>query len=176
MVRGWAVTDLEGTNLRSFRLLFECHRTARAQRGVPPRGIIEALNVIEHVRFGLVSRAVRFSRCAFGLEQGEETLHRGMVSDVASSAHAPGDAVVGQEPMEGLTGVWAAPICVMPNGLRLASPPDGHPECIGDTLPGQRRMHGLADDPSREANHNRRDGVAAFGGSEAGEMGLFSDN
>ena len=89
-----------------------------------PPGIIEALDVIKHVGFGLVSRAVRFGRREFGLERGEEALHRSIAPDIASSAHATGHTVVGQEPLKGLVGVLAPPIGVMQDGLRLASPPD----------------------------------------------------
>jgi len=71
---------------------------------VPPRGIVETLNVINHVRFGVVSRAVRFRRGAFGLERREEALHRGIVPAVAGSAHATGHAVVSEESLKGLTG------------------------------------------------------------------------
>ena len=72
---------------------------------MPSRGIVEALDVIEHVGFGLVSRAVHLARRPFDLERGEEALHRGIVPDVGHPAHATGHAVVGQEPLEGLTGV-----------------------------------------------------------------------
>ena len=79
---------------------------------MPSPGIVEALDVIEHVRFGLVSRAVRLVRRPFGLERGEEVLHRGIVPDVVGPAHATDHAVVGQEPLEGLAGVLAAPLRV----------------------------------------------------------------
>ena len=115
---------------------------------MPPPEIIEALDVIEHVGFGLVSRTVRLVRCAFGLQRGEEALHRGIVPDIAGSAHATGHAVVSQEPLEGLTGVLAAPIGVMQDGLRLTSPPDRHHKRISDELRGHRRLHGPADDPA----------------------------
>ena len=138
---------------------------------MPPPGIIEALDVIEHVGFGLVSRAVRLVRRPFGLERGEEALHRGIVPAVAGSAHATGHAVVSQQPLEGLTGVLAAPIGMMQDGLRLASPPDRHHKCIGDQLRGHRRMHGPADDPSREEIHHRGHVEPAFGGPEIGEVG-----
>lgn len=133
-------------------------------------GIVEALNVIEHVRFGLVSRVVRLVRRPFGLERGEEALHRGIVPAVAGSAHATGHAVVGQESLEGRTGVLASSIGVMQHRLRRASPPDGHHECIGDQLRGHRRMHRPADDPSGEEIHHRRDVEPAFGGPEIGEV------
>ena len=136
----------------------------------PPK-IIEALDVIKHVRFGLVARAVRFRRGAFGLERGEEALHRGIVPAVAGSTHATGHAVVGQEPLEGLTGVLAPPIGVMQHGLRFTAPPDRHHKGIGDELRGHRRLHGPADDPAREQIHHRRDVEPAFGGPEIGEVG-----
>lgn len=75
---GWAAAGLVDTALHSFRLPFKLHRTEIAQRRVPPPGIIEAFDVIEHVRFGVVARAVRFRRGALGLERGEEALHRGL--------------------------------------------------------------------------------------------------
>jgi len=138
---------------------------------VPSPGIIEALDVIEHVGFGLVSRAIRLVRRPFGLERGEEALHRGIVPAVAGSAHATGHAVVSQQPLEGRTGVLAAPIGMMQDGLRLASPPDCHHQCIGDQLRGHRRMDGPADDPSREEIHHRGHVEPAFGGPEIGEVG-----
>ena len=84
----WAAAGFVDTSLRSFRLPFELHRTEIAQRRVPSRGIVEALDVIEHVGFGLVSRAILLVRRPFGLERGEEALHRGIVPDVAGPAHA----------------------------------------------------------------------------------------
>ena len=138
---------------------------------MPPPGIVEALDVIEHVGFGLGSRAVRLGRRAFGLQRGEEALHRRIVPDVAGPAHATDDAVVGQEPLEGLTGVLAPPIGVMQHGVGLASPPDRHHECIGDQLRGHRRTHGPPDHPSREEIHDRGDVEPAFGGPEIGEVG-----
>ena len=101
---------------------------------MPPPGIIETLDVIEHIGFGLVSRAVRFVRRAFSFQRGEEALHRGIVQAVAGSAHATGHAVVSQQPLERLTGVLAPPIGVMQHGLRLAAPPDRYHKDIGDQL------------------------------------------
>ena len=71
--------------------------------------------------------------------------------------------MVSQKSLEGFTGVLTAPSGVIQDGLRLASPPDCHHECIGDQLRGHRRMHRPADDPSREKIHNRSDVEPAFG-------------
>ena len=90
---------------------------------MPPFGIVEALDVIEYAGLGLGSRPVRLGRRAFGFQGGEDALHRRIVPDVAGPAHATDDAVVGQEPLEGLAGVLAAPTGVMPHGLGLAPPP-----------------------------------------------------
>ena len=83
-------------------------------------GIIEALNVVEYVGLGLDSRTVRLGCRAFSLQRGEDALYRRIVPDVAGPVHATGDAVVSQEPLEGLTGVLASPIRVMQHGLGLA--------------------------------------------------------
>jgi len=61
----WATAGLIDTSLRYSGLHFELHRTEIAQCGVPPLGIIEALDVIKHAGFGLGSRAVRLGRRAF---------------------------------------------------------------------------------------------------------------
>ena len=138
---------------------------------MPPRGIVEALDVIDHVRFGLVSSAVRFVRRAFSFQRGEEALHRGIVPAVAGSAHATGHAVVGQKPLEGLTGVLAPLIRMMQDRLRLTAPPDRHHEGIRDQLRGHNRMHGPANNPPREQVHDCGHVEPAFGGPEIGEIG-----
>ncbi len=57
----------------------ERHRTEIAQRRVPLRGIVEALNVIEHVGLGVIARALHPARRACDLKRGDETLHRRIV-------------------------------------------------------------------------------------------------
>ena len=123
---------LVDTILRSFRLSFELHRTEIPQRGVPPTGIVKPLDVIEHVGFRLGSRVVQRPRGTFGLQRGEEALHCGVVPAVAGAAHATSQALVRQEPLERLAGVLAASIRMMQHGIRLASPPNDHDQCIGD--------------------------------------------
>jgi len=53
---------------------------------------VEPLDVVEHVCLGLVSRSIVLARRAFGFQRREEALHRGIVPDVAGSAHAAHDA------------------------------------------------------------------------------------
>ena len=137
----WAAAGLVDTSLRSSGVHFELHRTEIAQRGVPPLGVVEALDVIKHVGLGLSARAVGRARRAFGLQRGEEALHRRIVPDIARPAHTAGDAVVGQEPLERLTGILAPPIRVMQDGLGLPPPLDRHHERIGDELRRHRRAH-----------------------------------
>ena len=149
----WAAAGFVDTTLREFRLSFELHRTESPQRGVPPPKIREALDGIKPVGVGLVARAVRFRRGAFGLERGADVLPRGSVPAVAGSTHATGHAVVGQEPREGRTGVRAPPIGVRPHGLRVTAPPHRPHPGIGDELRGPRRLHGPADDPARAKIH-----------------------
>lgn len=82
-IGNWPAAGLIDTKLRLFGLPSELHWAEIPQRGVPLPEIVEALDVIEQVRFGLISRAVRLVRRSFGLERGEEALHRGIVPAVA---------------------------------------------------------------------------------------------
>src|SRR5262249_57028551 len=49
----------------------------------------------------------------------EEALHRGVVPNIARSAHRADDAMVGHEPLELLAGVLAAAILDQPHSLKL---------------------------------------------------------
>ena len=62
------------------------------QRGVPPPGIAEALDAIEHIGLGLSARAVYPRGRAFSLEREEEALHHRIVPEVTRPTHAAGDA------------------------------------------------------------------------------------
>src|SRR6185312_6005009 len=116
-------------------LPFELHWTEIPYCGVPPPGIVKALDVIEHIGFRLISCAVCGSRRALGLQRGKEAFHGGVVPAVAGATHATSKALVRQESLERLAGVLAASIRVMmQHGFGLASPPDGHEQCIGNQL------------------------------------------
>src|SRR5664279_4403773 len=68
-------------------------------------GIVEPLDVVEHICSGLVPGAIGFSLGAFGFQRREEALHRRVVPDVAGSAHAANDAAVGHQALELVAGV-----------------------------------------------------------------------
>ncbi len=72
---------------------------------MPPFRIVEALDVIEHSCSGLVARAIRFARCALGLQGGEEALRRRIVPAIAGPAHRTGDTLIRHQPLELLAGV-----------------------------------------------------------------------
>jgi hypothetical protein len=84
-------------------------------------GIVETFNVIEHIGFGLVTRSIDFARCPFGLERGEEALHRCIVPDIARPAHGTGDAIVVHEPSELVAGVLAALVGMVQQSVRFSS-------------------------------------------------------
>lgn len=127
----WPTAGLIDTHLRSFRLLFELHRTEIPQCGVPPPGIVEALDVIEHVGPGLGSGTVHLPYRALGLERGEEALHHRIVPDVPGPTHAASDTEVGQEQLKGLTRILAPAIGMVEDGVGRAPPPDRHHKGIG---------------------------------------------
>ena len=70
-------------------------------------GVVEAFDVIEDVGLGFVSGSVALSTGAFGLEAGEEALHRGVVPAVARPAHAAHHAVILQQRLKRFAGVLA---------------------------------------------------------------------
>ena len=72
---------------------------------MPPPGIIEALDIVEHIGSRLVASSICPARGPFGLERGEEALHDGIVPHVAGPAHAAGNAMVGQQALELFAGV-----------------------------------------------------------------------
>ena len=78
----WPAPGFVDTRLSQSRLPFELHRTHITDRQVSAFGIVEALNVVEHTS-ALASSRVRYKRCSFGLERGEEALHRRVVPDIA---------------------------------------------------------------------------------------------
>ncbi len=159
------------TTLRSFGLPFELHRTEIPQRGVPPPGIVEALDVIEHVGFCLVSCVIQRTRGPLGLQRGEEAFHRRVVPAVAGATHATSQALVRQEPLERLAGVLAASIRVMRHRFGLASPPDGHDQRIGNQLSRHRHLYRPPDDPSGEEINNCSDVEPPFGRPDIREVG-----
>ena len=50
---------------------------------MPAGGVVKSFDVIEHIGSCLVSGPVDLVGSPFGLERGEEALHRGIVPDVA---------------------------------------------------------------------------------------------
>ena len=105
--------------LTLIRPAFRTPSDCEPQRRVPPPGIVEPLDVIEHVSLGLGACTVWLGRCAFDLQRGEEALHRRIVPDVAGPTHTTGGAAIGQEPLERLTGILAPPLGVMQHGRGL---------------------------------------------------------
>jgi hypothetical protein len=75
---------------------------------MPALGVVEALNVIEHIGLGLGPCAIRLARWSFRLERGEEAFHRSIVPDIARSAHGTGDAIVRQQQPDRLAGILAS--------------------------------------------------------------------
>ena len=96
-----------------------------------PFGVVEALDVVEHIGLGLVPCPVCFARGSLRLQRREEALHRCIVPDVARAAHAAGHAVVGDEALELFTGVLAAAIGMMQQRIGL---------CPVARSPSQRRL------------------------------------
>lgn len=72
---------------------------------MPADRVVKSLDVVAHIGSCLVSGPVGFALRPFGLERREEALHRRVVLDIAGTAHAVDNAVVGHQTLELLTGV-----------------------------------------------------------------------
>jgi len=68
---------------------------------------------------------------------------------VRVAAHAAGDAVVGQQPLELLAGILAALVRVMQQRLGFATTPHRHYQSICDELRRHAATHRPADDQAR---------------------------
>lgn len=84
----------------------------------------------------------------FGLERGEEAFHGGIFPDIAGPAHRAGDAIVSHQPLELLTGILAALVRMMQQGIWLAPPPDRHDQRVGNELGCHGVAHRPADHPT----------------------------
>ena len=74
MLEEWAAAGSVDTHL-SFLRLFELYGAAVAKRRMPTRGVVEPLDVVEHVGTRLVTSSVHLAPHAFGLHGTEEALH-----------------------------------------------------------------------------------------------------
>jgi hypothetical protein len=134
-------------------------------------GIVEALDVIEHVSFGFVTRAIGFALGSFGLQRGEEALHRRrVVPHVARPAHAADHAMIDQQALELLAGVLAALVGMMQQGVRFAATPDRHDQGIGDKLCRHARAHRPANDATGEQVNDHSYVEPAFRRPDIGEV------
>ena len=134
---------------------------------MPPPGIVDALDVIEHV--GLAWARVRYVLAAVRSVFSEEKTR----SIAAWSQTLPARLMLQVTPWSTRSrwkDYWLPPIGVMQYGFGLPQPPDRHHERIGDELRGHRRAHGPANDPSREEIDDRAGVELAFGGSEVSEV------
>ena len=71
---GWAAAGSVDTDL-SFLRLFELYGATVAERRMPTRGVVEPLDVVEHVGARLVTGSVHLAPHALGLHGTEEALH-----------------------------------------------------------------------------------------------------
>ena len=68
-------------------------------------GIVEPLDVIEHIGFRLLPGPIVGTVSALDFERREKALHRRVVPAVTTAAHAAGHAMLLEQPLELLAGV-----------------------------------------------------------------------
>ncbi len=77
---------------------------------MPTFGVVEALDVVEHICPGIVARPTDFAGDALGFPGRAEALRGGIVPDIAFTAHAATDAVICHQTLERLARVLGASI------------------------------------------------------------------
>jgi len=112
--------------------------------------VVEALDIVEHVRACIVARAIDLSADALGLHRRDAALDGRMVPDVAGTVHRTDDALVGKQTLIRLAAVLVAMIRVMQNRLR----PSPHPPVRQVTTPVEVGMTSTA--RHRGSSQNRR--------------------
>lgn len=80
---------------------------------MPTPGIVKPLDVIEHIRFGLIPGLVVSPVGAFNLECREKAFHSGVIPTVVTATHAAGHTVFSEQVLELFAGVLAALIRMM---------------------------------------------------------------
>jgi len=73
---------------------FKLSRADLSEGRVPTPRVVKQLDVVEHVGTRLLPTDVLLSVNAFGLQGGEEALHRRIVPTIPALAHAASDALV----------------------------------------------------------------------------------
>lgn len=130
-----------------------------SNRRVSALRIVEALNIVEHIRSRLVPGSIELPRYPFGLERGEEALHRGTVPEIDRAAHRADDAVVGHQPL-----VYWLP----------RSDAAEHRACRAARSPSPERCHACshrpADHAQREQIEDGRHVETAFRGPDISEV------
>lgn len=100
--------------------------------------------------------SVHLGRCAFGLERGEEALHRRVLPDVSGPQQRALNAMLGHQTLTLLARILAAVIGVMHEFALPAPAPHSHHERVVDQFRHHRRAHRPAHQPARvEFEHDR---------------------
>ena len=117
---------------------------------MPTTYIVEPLDVIEQISSALVARAILRPTRALGFQTREETLHRRVVPDVTTTAHAAGDAKLRQQRLEALARLLATLVRVVQQLTRFATSPKRHDQRIGNQLRRHLLTHRPADNATGE--------------------------
>ena len=108
--------------------------------------VVEALDVIEHVRPGVLPCPVDLAAEPFGLHRREEAFYRGVVPAFTATTHAAGDALSLEQLLEVVAGVLGL-VQVMHQRTGFATPPKGHQKSVAH----HHGLHGALHRPPHDA-------------------------
>jgi len=116
---------------------------------VQPLAIVEDFDELEHLRLGVLARAVVTVMYQVVLQCTEETLHHRVVGAMALAAHAGHEPSLLEQPAVRQARVLRPLVRVMDEPRPRPATPQGHGECSHREVPIGLGTHGPADDPPR---------------------------
>src|SRR5690606_977145 len=99
-------------------------------------GIVEHLDVVEHILSGFTPRSIGPASDAFALEQVEEALSHGIIVAVSAPAHGVNQIVVSQEASPVHAGELGALVRMDQHRFLWLAAPDRHVKSLQDNLAG----------------------------------------
>ena len=135
-------------------LVFVANRAAVAQRGVLSGSVVEALNVIEDGKLGLLARGKYVPMDALHLQGVEEAFHGCVIVTAGLSAHALRTTVLLESVPIDCAGVLRSTVGMMQEAVIWSTSFGGHVERIQDEIGGHGGCHRPTDHSPREDVHD----------------------
>src|SRR4030067_3577725 len=137
---------------------------------MPARPVVENLDVVEHIRTGLLPRPINSPSYPLFLQTTEKRLRHRIVEAVAPATHAGDQTVILEKPHRVITSVLGPLIGVNNNRLPRATAPDSHQQGMQTQVPRQCRLNRPSNDDSAVQIHDDRQIEPPLEGPDIGDI------